>query len=428
MPKGKITKRSVEALEPGQTLFDTDVRGFGARRQTGAITYFVKTTVKGQQQWLTIGQHGSPFTPDSARTEALKLLGHIAQGSDPAQARRDERMASSVADLCDQYYKDALAGNILTRSGYAKKQSTVYVDRGRIERHIKPLLGRKKVKDVSRADIQRFMNDIAAGKTQKVEKTKQRGKAVVKGGRGTATRTVGLLGGIFQYAVKHGIRPDNPVHGVERHRDKTRDRRLSPEEYIALGRGLKLAELQGANARGLAVIRALAMSGCRKSEIQMLRWPYLDSDGGCVRFPDTKSGKSIRPIGKAVLELFAEQSREAENDAVFPGERGRFYDGTPKIMDLVRSLAGLTDKDDDGYYNVTLHTLRHSFASLANELGYTEATIASMLGHRLGTITSRYIHHLDAALVSAADKVAAHISGYLCWGEWLAEGETVKAL
>lgn len=421
MPKGKITKRVVEALLSGQSLFDTEVKGFGARRQKEAITYFVKTTVKGQQQWITIGRHGSPFTPDTARAEALKLLGHVVQGADPAQARREERLASTVADLCDQYYKEALAGNILTRSGYAKKQSTVYVDRGRIERHIKPLLGRKKVKDIVRADIHRFMNDIAAGKTQKIEKTKQRGKAVVKGGRGTATRTVGLLGGIFQYAVKHGIRPDNPVHGVERHRDKTRDRRLSPEEYVALGRGLKLAELQGMNRRGLAVIHTLAMTGCRKGEIQTLRWPYLDINSGSVRFPDTKSGKSIRPIGRAATEVFEAQPREAENDAVFPGERGRFYDGTPKIMDAVRALAGLTDKNDAGYFNVTLHTLRHSFASLANELGYTEATIASMLGHRLGTVTSRYIHHLDAALVAAADRVAAHISGYLNWGAWLAQ-------
>ncbi|WP_374631204.1 tyrosine-type recombinase/integrase [Ferrovibrio sp.] len=424
MPKGKITKRAVEALLSGQSLFDTEVRGFGARRQKEAITYFVKTTVKGQQQWITIGRHGSPFTPDTARAEALKLLGQVVQGADPAQARREERLGSTVSDLCDQYYRDALAGNIVTRSGYAKKQSTVYVDKGRIERHIKPLIGRRKVRDLTRADIQRFMNDIAAGKTQKVEKTKQRGKAVVKGGRGTATRTVGLLGGIFQYAVKHGIRLDNPVHGVERHRDNTRDRRLSPEEYVALGQGLMVAELQGMNPRGLAVIRTLAMTGCRKSEIQTLRWPYLDVNGGSVRFPDTKSGKSIRPIGKAAMEVFAAQPREAENDAVFPGERGRFYDGTPKIMGAVRALAGLTDKDDYGYYNVTLHTLRHSFASLANELGYTEATIASMLGHRLGTITSRYIHHLDAALVAAADRVSAHIAGYFYWGVWLVEDET----
>nr|WP_246252829.1 hypothetical protein [Mesorhizobium camelthorni] len=53
--------------------------------------------------------------------------------------------------------------------------------------------------------------------------------------------------------------------------------------------------------------------------------------------------------------------------------------------------------------------MRHSFASVAADLGYTEPTIAAMLGHAAGSITSRYIHHLDSVLVSAADNVAATI-------------------
>lgn len=423
MPKVRITKRTVEGLEPKQTVFDTDIPGFGARRQQEAITYFIKRVVKGQQQWVTIGRHGGPFTAETARIEALKLLGSIAQGADPAQIRREEKFATTISELCNQYYKDAMAGNVLTRSGYAKKKSTLYVDEGRIERHIKPLLGRKKVKDLTKVDIRRFMHDVASGKTKVTVVTKKRGKAVVDGGRGTATRTVGLLGGILQYAVKHGIRSDNPVHGIERHRDKTRDRRLTPDEYKALGKGLRLAELQGANPKGLAVIRALAITGCRKSEIQMLRWPYIDESGSCLRFPDTKTGKSIRPLGKSALDLLTAQIREAANDAVFPGERGRFYDGTPKIMDTVRSLAKLEDKNEDGHYAVTLHTLRHSFASIANELGFTEATIASMLGHRLGTITSRYIHHLDSTLIAAATKVADHISSLIKEGEATADDD-----
>lgn len=58
---------------------------------------------------------------------------------------------------------------------------------------------------------------------------------------------------------------------------------------------------------------------------------------------------------------------------------------------------------------MTLHTLRHSFASVAGDLGYTEPTIAAMLGHATGSVTSRYIHHLDSVFVAAADKVALTI-------------------
>ena len=62
MRKVKITKRSVEALQPGQNLFDTEIKGFGVRQQKEAITYFVKATVKGEQQWITIGRHGALYT------------------------------------------------------------------------------------------------------------------------------------------------------------------------------------------------------------------------------------------------------------------------------------------------------------------------------------------------------------------------------
>jgi integrase len=71
---------------------------------------------------------------------------------------------------------------------------------------------------------------------------------------------------------------------------------------------------------------------------------------------------------------------------------------------------------------VTPHTLRHSFASVAGDLGFTESTIAAMLGHAAGTVTSRYVHHLDSVLVAAADKVARAIHGQMTG----AEGKVVQ--
>ncbi len=95
-----------------------------------------------------------------------------------------------------------------------------------------PLLGSKLVIDLSKADINRFLRDVASGKTAKVEKTtKLRGKSVVRGGNGTATRTTGLLGGILTYAVSDSIIDSNPVEGVKKPADKRRQRRLSPDEY-----------------------------------------------------------------------------------------------------------------------------------------------------------------------------------------------------
>ena len=240
----RIGLREIAALQPGRVIWDGDVSGFGARRQTDAVSYvLIFRTAEGRQRWHTIGRYGSPWTPDTARKEAKRLLGSVAGGLDPSALKRAKRSASSVAELCDLYLADAETGRILTRRKVAKKVSTILTDKGQIERHIKPLLGTMKVPTVTRADVETFMHDVAHGKTAGRSKTKKaRGLANVRGGKGTATRTVGLLGSIFTYAVRHHMRTDNPVRGVERFADGQRKRRLTDDEYAALGAALRKAE------------------------------------------------------------------------------------------------------------------------------------------------------------------------------------------
>src|SRR5271154_3799030 len=170
-----------------------------------------------------------------------RLLGEIVTGGDPAADKRDTRKAMTVGELCDAYLADAVAGRLLTRRGRPKKTSTLTIDRGRIERHFKPLLGARPVAAVTRGDIERFMHDVAEGKSAQRVKTKLHGLARVRGGRGTATRAVGLLGAIFTYAMRRGLRPDNPVRGVIRFADGRRERRLSDQEYASLGAALRQA-------------------------------------------------------------------------------------------------------------------------------------------------------------------------------------------
>jgi hypothetical protein len=191
------------------------------------------------------GRHGARWTPDAAREEAKRLLGEVAAGADPATNKKAKRDAETMADLCDLYLADAKAGRLLTRRGAAKKSTTLLTDRSRIERHIKPLLGAMKVPAVRREDVERFMHAVAAGETAGRFKTvRKRGLSNVRGGRGAASRTLGLLGAIFAYAERKRMRPDNPVRGVIRYADGARQRRLSDEEYAALGRGLAAASQQ----------------------------------------------------------------------------------------------------------------------------------------------------------------------------------------
>ena len=186
----RIGLREVRALGPDEIIWDGGpgaVAGFCARRQKGpAVTYYVKYRTKiGRQRWQVIGRHGV-MTPDEARDKAKVILGEVVDGGDPAAEKQAARKAKTVAELCDLYLADAETGRLLTRRKMAKKPSTLATDRGRIERHIKPQLGRVVVAAVDRADVERFMHAVAEGETAAWIKTRKRGLARVQGGKGTA--------------------------------------------------------------------------------------------------------------------------------------------------------------------------------------------------------------------------------------------------
>jgi Arm DNA-binding domain/Phage integrase, N-terminal SAM-like domain len=227
--RGKVTKRAVNSLAPNTDaeviLWDQEVRGFGIRARTGgAKTYILQYragTGRGAPlRKLTIGKHGSPWTPDMARTEAKRLLGLIASGEDPAERRAAERKALTVSELCDLY---------LAQGATHKKPSTLKADRGRIEHHIKPLLGRKRMAKVVRADIERLLTDVKAGNTAapKLKDGKRRPGSITTGGAGVAAQCVALMSTLLGFAVGRGLRPDNPALGIKKPPIRKMERFLS---------------------------------------------------------------------------------------------------------------------------------------------------------------------------------------------------------
>ena len=416
----RIGLRDVRALQPGETIWDAAVPGFGARRRAGdVVAYALKyRTADGRQRWHSIGRHGAPWTPEQAREEARRLLGDVVKGADPATEKQARRHAVTVAELCDQYWADAEAGRLLTRRRTAKKASTLLSDRGRIDRHIKPLLGRLAVAAVRREDIERFMHAIAEGETAARRKTgKLRGLSQVRGGRGVATRTVGLLGAIFTYAVAKRLRPDNPVRGVVRFADQKRERRLADDEYAALGAGLRQAE-RTIWPPAVACLRFLALTGWRSGEALGLRWADVDLARRTATLADTKTGRSMRPLSHAACDLLRALPRMGDGALVFPASRGDGrMTGFPRLFARIAKLGSLP-------VDVTPHVLRHSFASLAADLGYSEPTIGALIGHKGASITSRYVHSADAVLLAAADAVARRTADLL--GEAAPESAVVK--
>lgn len=406
----KLTKKIVDAAharEKQYTVWCSELKGFGFYVQpSGAKTYVVDYRVDGARRRMTIGRHGV-LTTEEARALAIQTLGPVVlQKADPLLERKTRRASLTVAQLCDQYMKAAEKGLILgRRKSKPKKASTIEIDGGRISRHIKPLLGSKLVIDLERADITKFMRDVAAGKTARKDRSGKNGARVeVKGGMGTAGRTTGLLGGILTYAVEEGIIPANPAQGVKLPADNVRSRRVTADEYRAIGRALSGPEAEVDTPQAITGAWLLALTGCRVGEIAALRWDEVDETGGCFRLQDSKSGPSVRPVGREAFDVLRKALRVQGNPYVLPALRQggqKHYNGLEGAWARFMKRAGLE--------GVTPHTMRHSFASVAGDLGYADSTIAALLGHAGGTVTSKYVHRLDAVLVAATNKVCGEV-------------------
>lgn len=404
----KLTKTLIDGLAiKGADYFvwDDETPSFGVRVwPSGKKTFVAQYRAGGRTRRVKIGNCGV-LTVDQARKEAKGILGDVARGGDPQEDRVTRRKSLTMSELCDNYIAATEKGLIMGKGKRPKKASTLYTDRGRIERHIKPLLGTRLVRDITQADVSRFIRDVTVGKTAAVEKTdKKRGKAIVEGGAGTAARTAGLLGGILKFAISEGVIHANPAAGVKRPADNRRKKRLDEAEYRALGKAIAQAEEEGEIAQAVNAVRLLALTGCRLGEIANLKWVEVDSDGGCFRLLDTKEGESVRPMGRAVFDVLDGIEAVTNNPYVLTAVRGAgSYGGIPGAIERIMKRAKLE--------GITAHTLRHSYASVAGDLGFGESTIRDMLGHSAGSVTSRYVHHLDSVLTEAADKVAGAIRG-----------------
>src|SRR3984893_5198518 len=359
----KITKRVVDALRPdptGKDVFRWDagdgaLKGFGIRmKPSGAASYFVQYRNKeGRTRRLVIGRVGT-LTPDEARILAGDALNAATRGRDPSAERHALRAAITVSDLCDRY---------LAVSKSRIKASTWAMDRSRIETHVKPLIGRFTVRSLTTADMERMKPDISAGKTPKPRKKEGRG-GVATGGPGVAARTLGMTATILEYSRQTlKLIKDNPARGVKKPPDRKQKRFLTLDELTRLGQTMREAETAGENGTALAAIRLLLLTGLRRMEALALHRRWVDSRTRCIRFPDTKSGPQIRPIGADAVKLIDCQPTRANCPWVFPAAHGKGHlVGLPKVLARMCTKAGL--------HGVTLHVLRHTFAAIAaTEMG-----------------------------------------------------------
>ena len=186
---------------------------------------------------------------------------------------------------------------------------------------------------------------------------------------------------------------------------KKKTRRLSIAEIELLGRAIGRAELSSENPVALAIVRTLLLTGYRREEAQALQRQWVNPICGYVAFPDTKSDAQYRAIGPEAVKIVVAQPEIAGCPYVFPASNGEgpFTAVSDCLARLCRSA---------GIEGVTPHTLRHTFGSMAGELGFSELTIRAMLGHASQSVTQDYVHIDEAvklAVSRTSDEIAKHL-------------------
>lgn len=205
---GRVTRAAVEKLKPNEVLRDTDLVGFGARRRKGLPSYFLQKRIGARIRWITIGRHDSPWTPETARREAYRLMGQIASGDEPRMKRDDLAELPTLADAAKRF---------MAEHGVTLKPTSLEKYRFLIERYILPELGERLIARIARTDVLKFHAGMARKKP-------------------LANYAVSVLSRIMSWAEEHELRPlqSNPCFRIKKFGEKKRQRYLSHKEFVRL--------------------------------------------------------------------------------------------------------------------------------------------------------------------------------------------------
>ncbi len=378
---GKVTVSAIRELRPGDELRDRELRGFGARCQERAVSYFVQTKIDGRLKRLTIGRHGSPWTPETARTQASKLLLAVKSGQDPARERDERRQRGESFAMVGQQFLELHASKL--------KPTTSDVYRAMWRNQLEPMFGRKSMDAIGRHDVTKAHAEW--GKTPR-----------------TANHALSMLSKLMNWAEENDYRKkgSNPCSKIKRYKEVKRQRYLTEAELGRFGEALAEAELDGLNPFVVAALRLLLLTGARLNEILTLRWDYVDVPRMQLRLPDSKTGPKTVLLNAPAIAVLKSLPRMENNPWVLPGHiQGSHLVALEKPWYALRKRAGIPD--------VRLHDLRHSFASVAVDSGGSLPIIGKLLGHGQAQTTARYAHVGASSAHALANSTGATISAAL---------------
>jgi integrase len=407
----KITKRIVDAAIPNRKnyyiLWDSSLAGFGLQvLPSGTKSYVYQyRNHENRTKRITIGKHGK-LTADQARKKAKKFENNVIDGLDPVELKQARKNALTVGGLFDSYLESAKFAE--------KAETTRKVDAGRIERHLKPLLGKKIADKLTTDEIRKVSADIETGKTAKTVKTGPRGLARVTGGPGAARMCIRLLKSAYSWAYENHLVKANTPSTIKVGKDGRRDLTLTDSEYKTLFETIEDLENNFQIRKPVAdAIRLIALTGARRGEIAGLKWKYVDLKKGFVEIPigEHKTGKKTgetRIIGLPTVaqEIIVGQASGSPEDYVFPPLNGGGPINLGKPWRLIRKEAGL-------HPEIGLHGLRHSLATQMAISGSQAAHIMAVMGHKDLSTSQRYIHIAQDIRPDLAEKAAVGISSAL---------------
>jgi integrase len=374
----RVTKSAIEAMQPRAAIWDTDVRGFGVRRQLRDPAYVLKYSFRQRQRFITIGRHGAPWTPETARKEAQRLLGMISEGRDPAAERATWKAEPTLADVLERY----LSEHVMPHN----KASTAAEVTRLVHRDINPSMGTIRISDLSRSDIKRWHSAFSDRPY-------------------VGNRALSYLAKALAIAhVEWEYRKDNPAIGVKRFPETDRSRFFSDAELSRIGQALAALEARNAVSPGAArCIRLLALSGMRLGEVLGLQWAWIDFEGGCARLPDAKAGARAVPLGGPLLVYLA--SLDRLGPFVCYG-----FGGTTGIGSKTFRLAWADVVRGAELVNARPHDFRHTVGTFTAETGANAFQVRDILGHKTMAMTGRYVERNVDPMRKTADQVSGRIS------------------
>ncbi len=435
MPK-KINKSVVTALKPMETVWDTEIKGFGVRRQKSEVrTFVLKKQLNRKTKVFTLGRFGEQYTVEEARKIAVEYSAKIGRGTNPEEEDPTKSDQLTVKELSEIY---------IARHAMAyKKIRSIRSDKSNLKNHVLPLLGGKLVNNVERGDVIDFMQRVKNGETAHDKRTGNNGGgAVVRGGPGAANRCHSLLSKMFNVALTEGILISgiNPAYHVPKFNERVIERYFVGDELRYVSKAI--SEEKNQEPYAAAAIGLLLVTGARTNEILTLKWSQVDFDRKIASLPDSKTGQKKLHLNDAAIELLHSLEKVANNPYIIAGKiegkhlstltkpwnriksravtsywRDKFRQKFNSIdwqlseEDLSSRLAGcdLEGKEPHFLKDFRIHDLRHNFASHFASTGGDLFMLQKLLGHKSITMTQRYAHHYEGPLQQANDQVGKQL-------------------